>query len=239
MNYIEHTIFLFRDIYSDKYHSIPFIKQKISDIIIISINADFKETKMKKTLFMIVFACALLASTAFADDRPNNIEFGAGMFMPSSDYADAWDNGADFNLNYIYELSDFFAIDGGVHAYATSASTSYTSADVNTTGAEVLGRLFQNVGPLRLYVSGGMGFYNNKVTVNGVSYTGYYNDNNSNTVGLVGKAGVDFISENGVYLGFNIKKFSNYQNFYYSDGSSDRVNLGGTAYNAVVGYKFQ
>lgn len=201
---------------------------------------------MKRIIIMLAMTTMLFSATAFADNKVNNIEFGAGIFTPGGDYTDAWDNGADFNLNYIYNVTDFFAVDSGIHAYATSADTSYdaggyrqnVSSDINTTGLELLGRLYNNVNNVRFYVSAGLGFYNNDISVNGVSYTNYYTDNTSNTVGLVGKAGVDFITDTGVYFGVNVKKFTNEDTFHYNDGTSQRVDLGGTSVNAVVGYTF-
>lgn len=201
---------------------------------------------MKKIMFTFVFGLMLVSATAFADNKVNNIEFGAGVFTPSSDYKSAWDNGADFNLNYIYNLTDFFAIDSGIHAYATSADTGYysggtyhhVSSDVNTTGAEFLARFYQTFGNVRPYISGGIGVYNNNVNVNGVSYTGYYSGTTNNTAGFVGKAGVDILTDSGLYFGVNVKEFSNDQTFHYQDGTSERVDLGGTSVNAVIGYSF-
>ncbi len=195
---------------------------------------------MGKVFTLVLAAMLMISSAAYAETKKNNIEISLGAFDPGDDYDGYFDTGTDVSINYIRSFNDFFALETGLHAYGTEMEdgwywygVSAADAEVSSVGFEMLGRLYKNFNGFRIYAGLGFGLYHNTLEIKASGVTFY--DESGRALGVVGKAGFDYIFNNGLYLGLNAKYFTNEQEF---DGSSEKLDLGGTSYGLTVGYNF-
>lgn len=195
---------------------------------------------MRKSLILVLGLMLIFSSAVFAETKKNNVEITLGAFDPGSDYDGYFDTGADFSINFIHSFNDFLAIETGVHGYNTEMEDGWywygaysADAEVRSAGLNLLGRLYKNFNGFRIYTGLGVGFYQNDIEIKAAGVTFY--DESGSAVGVVGKAGFDYILSNGLYFGANVKRFTNKQEF---EGSSEKLDLGGTSYGLTIGYNF-
>lgn len=196
---------------------------------------------MKQLVLLITVSVLMFSNVSFAESKRNNIEITGGVFSPGSDYDDyaGWDNGGAFTLNYIREFNSFLAFETGISTYRTEMEDGWylfglgADGEVKATGLEVLGRLYYKFSGLRLYVSGGLGYYHTDLELKSGGSKVYGDDGFG--LGYVAKAGFDYIFNNGLYLGLNVKHFTNEHEF---DDFDEKVDFGGTVYGLTAGYNF-
>jgi outer membrane protein W len=204
---------------------------------------------MNKILLYVLTAILLCTGISFAETKRSSIEITAGAFSPDGDYDDygGWENGNDMTVSYIAKINDFFAVETGLHAYNTEMESGWgyydslfgfseVDGEVTSLGFNILGRVYHQFNSgFRVYGAAGLGLYFNEIeqSVLGIRY-----EDDGRGLGVILKAGVDYVFTNGFYLGVNIKTFANSQEIEFYDGTKEDVDLGGTSYGVTVGYSF-
>lgn len=187
---------------------------------------------------VLMFSGAALAQDAQYTqddiDRDIYLSVGLGSFTPSSDYeplnGSEWENGPDVNLSFAAQLRDMIAGGIDLHYSRTEVNHSYGILMVNVTGAEFLAYLQQAEARFQPYVALGLGVYFNSFS--GTTGAGMA-ANIETGMGLVLKGGARmFITEN-LFLGGNLKLFSD-----ESEYNGQERSFGGTAMNLELGVAF-
>lgn len=194
---------------------------------------------MKKALIlsvMILLALAFSGNALAQDevDRDIYLGIGYGTFTPGSDYesiaGNEWENGTDFNLTFIAQLEDLFALGIDLHYASTEVRFPGGIMTVNITGLEPMLYIQKRNAKLQPYGAIGAGFYFNSVS--GV-YGPFVGADIKEGMGIVIKGGARYFLTDKFFLGGSIKYFSD----EYEEGG-ETFEFGGSSMNFDLGIAF-
>jgi hypothetical protein len=170
----------------------------------------------------------------------NQIGFSLGPYYPAKDNDDPsddeWETGADLTVTYTRLIGNHFAVETGLHSYATTFDEGDVEGERSTGGVEVMALYVPIHSRIMPYIGGGLGFYSNRLRVE-------VNDNEivdeeGSAGGVVLKGGIRAHLTQRFFLGGFVKAWTNNQRVEFENGDEETLNFGGSSINFEVGLAF-
>jgi len=217
-----------------------------------------------KRFFTVCILMALVymfaAGTAFAQDESmsgdgmqstkaapvdykaarNQFAFSLGVYQPAKDDKassdDDWENGGDLTATYTRLFGNHFAVEAGMHAYATNYDKHHVEGERSHSGVEILALYVPIHGRIMPYIGGGLGQYFNHIKVK--VYGNKIIDDDGSATGVVIKGGLRAHITQRFFIGGFIKGWTNNQVVEFENGHKDALAYGGSSINFEAGIAF-